>query len=334
MLKLGTIGLGLLASVSLTATAVAEDCKPLQRYGKIPFESENGLQIYLSSTLGGRQTRLQLDTGAYWSTVRRDLADDAGFRTRQATGLILTDLAGDEMKRVAVVPEVKVGTLNYGSAEFFVSGPPQAPISENAGLLGQNLLNRVDLEIDNANKTVSLFSQDHCDGDGVHWADEAVILEFKSSESGLLRTAKSRQGKDADKDKPSNTYDVPIVWAQFEGHNVAVLFDTGATNTSMDIDLAKNVFGIDEHSPGVKPAGDSYVANGGTVQNFSYTFKKLTVAGVTFENVPVLLSKFDGDKDVLLGMHELRHLHLYFAFKEGRIYITSADAGTKPPAGK
>jgi hypothetical protein len=60
----------------------------------------------------------------------------------------------------------------------------------------------------------------------------------------------------------------------------------------------------------------------------------LSIAGVTFENVPVLLSKFDSGKDVLLGMHEMRHLHLYIAYKEGRIYITAADAGIKPQATK
>jgi hypothetical protein len=308
--------------------AFAEECKPLQRYGKIPFATSDDLRISLAATLGGKSTHLTLDTGAYWSSIRKDLVDELGLRTRTGSGLHLFDLAGEKMDRVAIVPDVKVGALGYGDAEFFVAGPPPAPIEEDAGLMGQNLLNKIDLEIDNANRTVSLFSQDHCDGDGVHWADEAVVLEFKQPDAGSLRGSRTT----VDDGKSANKYDVPIVWAQFEGRNVAVLFDTGATNTSMDLDLARNIFGIDEKSPGVKEEGVAYVANGGTVKTYSYTFKKLAVAGVTFENVPVLLSQFDGDKDVLLGMHELRHLHLYIAYKEGRIYITAADTGNKAPA--
>ena len=311
-------------------TASAEDCKPLQRYGTIPFATEDDLRISLSVTLGGVSTHLTLDTGAYWSTIRRDLVEKLGLNTRKGAGLYMTDLAGEKMEKVAIVPDVKVGSLGYGSAEFFISGAPPVPVEESAGLMGQNLLNKIDLEIDNANRTVSLFSQDHCDADGVHWADEAVVLEFKRAETGSMHYSRTKR----EEGKSTNDYDVPLVWAQFEGRSVAVLFDTGATNTAMDLDLAKNIFGIDEHSPGVEPAGVAYVANGGTVENYSYTFKKLTIAGVTLENVPVLLSKFDGDSQVLLGMHEMRHLHLYIAYKEGRIYITAADAGIKPQPAK
>ena len=315
-----------LLALWMSPLAAAEDCKPLQRYGSVPFAEEENSQIYLPTTLAGRQTKLLLDTGAYWSTIRRDLADELGLSQRRATEMVMLDLAGQKMDRVAKVPEVKVGTLNYGAAEFFLAGAPPEPIEEQGGLLGQNLLNRIDLEIDNAKKTVSLFSQDHCDGEGVHWADEAVILEFKTKRSGGMLTPKTGHGPAG----PSNEYDTPLVWAQFEGQNISVLFDTGASHTSMDIDLAKNRFGIDEHSPGVKPFGKAYVANGSALDTYSCTFKKLTIAGVTFENVPVILSQFEGDKQVVLGMHEMRHLHLYFAYKEGRIYITAADAGTAP----
>ena len=144
-----------------TQWAQAEECKQLQRYGRIPFATSDELRISLPATLGKRATHLTLDTGAYWSTIRRDLVEDLGLKTRQGSGFHLLDLAGEKMERVAIVPDVKVGTLGYGAAEFFVSGPPPAPIEDDAGLMGQNLLNKIDLDIDNANRTVSLFSQDH-----------------------------------------------------------------------------------------------------------------------------------------------------------------------------
>ena len=49
------------------------------------------------------------------------------------------------------------------------------------------------------------------------------------------------------------------------------------------------------------------------------------------ENVPVHLVDMKGTK-LILGMHELRHLHLYFAFKTKTIFVTTADATHAPAA--
>ncbi|MFM7739691.1 MAG: hypothetical protein ACKO9H_09825, partial [Planctomycetota bacterium] len=60
---------------------------------------------------------------------------------------------------------------------------------------GQNLLARVDIEIDNAGRTVSIFSQDHCPGSGVYWADEAVILKYERA-GARTRATGSRLKRD------------------------------------------------------------------------------------------------------------------------------------------
>jgi len=59
---------------------------------------------------------------------------------------------------------------------------------------------------------------------------------------------------------------------------------------------------------------------------FSYTFKTLVISGIAFENVPVHLGEFE-DKDLVLGMNELKFLRLYFAFKNNMIHLTAAEAG-------
>lgn len=319
----------ILAAMALGALSVsaarAEECKPLQRYGVIPFEYTSGGNITLPASLAGQKTHIMLDTGAYWGNIRDDLVKALNLKVRSANGIIMIDLSGEQMTQVAVVPDVKIGNLNFGAAEFFVStGDRDVPLEEEAGLLGQNLLTQVDLEIDNAHKTISLFSQDHCDGDGVHWADEAVVLEYKRQKAQGHTSTRIGQSIDA------NQIDPPIVIADFEGQPVPVLFDTGASFTSMDIDVARKRFGVTPSTPGVEPFGKVTVAAGGTLDTYKYTFKKLSIAGVNYENLPVLLAKFDNNTQVILGMHEMKHLHLYFAFKEGRIYITAADAGTKP----
>ena len=98
----------------------------------------------------------------------------------------------------------------------------------------------------------------------------------------------------------------------------------------MDWEHAARVFKLTPETPGVVEAGEVMVGTGTRVKTYKYTFKELVISGIRFENVPVLLGDFGDTAQVILGMNEMKHLHLYFAFKEGRIYVTAANAGRTP----
>ncbi len=248
-----------------------------------------------------------------------------GLKERSAFYVELRDVNGDRIDKTVGVASLQVGGLSYGETTFYVANDIEGlSVEQEGGLFGHNLLSEIDLEIDNKNKSISLFSQDHCPGYGVYWADEAVTLKYKKQPTGQ-RVASRLKGPSRE-----NQIDLPIVLADLEGEEVAVLFDTGATFTTIDIESAKRRFGIGPGSPGVEPAGLSYAANGDAMETYSYTFKSLSIAGITFENVPVRLAKFNGVAQILLGMNEIKHLRLYFSFKEGLIHITAADAGSAP----
>lgn len=316
----------LAATLAFIATqpAHAEETCELKAYGTVAFETDDTGHIYIPATIAGRATRLKLDTGAYWSVLRRDLAEAQGLKIGAALYFDLYDLAGDKMTNMTTA-DVKIGTLGYGDTEFFVGKPIEgSSMDKDGGLMGQNMLAKIDLEIDNAGRTVTFFSQDHCKGAGVHWADEAVTLNFKKKPAHAPIGTKLKK---ADK----NQIDMPIVAADMEGETVSILFDTGATYTSIDLAHAKRKYGIGTDTPGVVPFGKMYTANGNAVDAYKYTFKSLTISGIKFENVPVVLSDMNDESKVLLGMNELKKLRLYFAFKDGMIHITAADAGrTKP----
>ena len=312
-----------LLALVLTAPAFAEDCK-LKRYTVMPFELNEAGLITVPVTLGSLKSRMMVDTGAYWSFVNEGVVANLNLNVR-TPDLIIVDAAGEEIRRSAIVPAVKIGELNYGPAEFFVSKSlSNEPIDKDAGIIGINLLTRVDMEIDNAAKTISFFSAEHCRGDGVHWADEAVTLEYSKQKAKRPTGSRIRQTNSKDY---KNQIDPPIVTAELEGEAISVLFDTGASYSAMDLELARRRFGVDLNTPGVVPAGKVRVGGGGTVDTYSYTFKTLTIAGIKFENVPILLGKFDEDSKLILGMHQMRHLHIYFSFAEGLIHVTAADAG-------
>lgn len=319
------LALGLQALPAGTATA--EECKPLRRYAQIPFQQDSTKHIHLPVSIGGVQSQMMLDTGAYWSLLRNDIAAQLGLQPRRNYNLTIFDGGGNRIDQSVTVPEFRLGQLNFGAAEFFVSTFwSGAPISERAGVIGQNLLARVDIEIDNAGRTVSIFSQDHCPGSGVYWADEAVILKYERA-GARTRATGSRLKRDVDK----NQIDEPIVTAEIQGKPVKLLFDTGATFTSMDLEHARNAFGLTKDSPGVQPADSVIVGSGARIETYRYVFSELKISGIRFENVPVLLGDFDRAAQVILGMNEMSKLRIYFAFDEGAIYVTAADAGRTTP---
>ncbi len=81
-------------------------------------------------------------------------------------------------------------------------------------------------------------------------------------------------------------------------------------------------------------------------RRYRYPFKELTIEGITIGSPQIDLYKdakecratspYDfpagfqacyGASDLELGLSELRQLHVYFAFKEKKIYLTAASAG-------
>jgi predicted aspartyl protease len=297
----------------------AESCT-LTRHAVIPFTTDTTAHIYLPATLADHPTRLMVDTGGSWSLINEPLAERLGLKIKTLGEAIFEDASGAAIDRYVVVPGMKLGDLSFPiPVEFLIARLPQTkPLEEKGGTLGLNIFTHMDLEIDNAAKTVTLFTQDNCsDGDVVYWADEAVTLKY--------RAERSRAPTGGRLGRPKSHITLPIVGAELEGEEVRVLFDTGSTITAIDIDLAKRRFGIGPGSPGVEPAGRAYLPSGRTVELYSYTFKTLTISGIRFENVPVHLGEFE-TAELILGMHELKLLRLYFAFKDGLVHVTAADA--------
>jgi hypothetical protein len=93
-----------------------------------------------------------------------------------------------------------------------------APFEQRGGLIGLNLFTHLlDLEVDIAGKSVSFYNPDHCEGGGVYWADEAVILEIIQDKS-----YQSTVGTRIKQAKPPGQVDSVAVPADLQGNKVTV----------------------------------------------------------------------------------------------------------------
>ncbi len=294
------------------AVGHADDACVFQRVVTLHSAPEANGHLMVPATLAGHPTHLLLDTAGGWSLIDVQLANALGLpvQTLQRSMGSLKDPAGNRIEHYITVPTMKLGDLaiNRGM-DFFIAPMAQGQSSEDfGGALGLNFLSIFDLEIDNARQLVTIFVPAPVATCGVSWSKNAVSFHY-SLDNG-----------------------VPVTSAVVDGEKVDAVIDTGSSRTILDIDFARRHFNLTPGAPGVVENG-GLLMGGGEARSYSASVKTLSVSGIRFDNVPVELAEMD-DVRVILGMNELRRLHLYFNFKGHTIYATPADEGleTQPPA--
>ncbi len=144
---------------------------------------------------------------------------------------------------------------------------------------------------------------------------------------------------------------------ELDGQSIRAVIDTGAGRSTISLPLATKLFGLKPDSPGVTPGE---IVNGDpTLKSYHHVFSKLAFGDIAVANLnmallPDVVNRY-GDKssqtewrskrnnddihltDMLIGMDVLKHLHIYMAFRERKLYVTPAStsvtASVPQPAG-
>jgi hypothetical protein len=143
-------------SVLLTSQAWADGCH-LGNYGTLPVEMVGG-QATTMVKINGTDTRFILDTGAFFNTMSRADALSLGLKLRPAPfGFRMGGIGGSTDVQFGQVKEFGILDTTLNHIDFIVGGT-----DVGYGLLGANLLDFADLEIDLAHGKLTLFKVDHC----------------------------------------------------------------------------------------------------------------------------------------------------------------------------
>jgi tetratricopeptide (TPR) repeat protein len=265
--------------------------------------------VLIPVDLNGRPALLGLDTGGFWSVLRASLVK--GMPQQTATGLKVVGAGGGGLDRYVTMPQIGLDRSVVKDAEFFVGPEELSDDPQYGGTLAANLLQQLDVDIDPGHGRVRLFQQDHCKGGVVYWqADNVASLPF---------------------DFDSNLITIPVT---LDGKPMRATIDTGATTSVLSLKAAKALFGLDTDSPGVKPSAKTSTLDGRGLKLYKVHFKTLQIGSVSFSNPELTLGvnhleSVDhdnlGDKapDLVLGMHQLRLLHLYIAYAEKKLYASA-----------
>lgn len=307
--------------------ATAEDsCPPLTMITSVDMQIGSDGRIYVPVTINGVKKSMLIDTGGFFTEITEPASKELKLSPRH-TRLELVGVAGDKTG-LAVRAGFALGKLHADSMDFMVMPGNHAfapDVTDAAGLLAPNLLRVYDLDLNISGRKVNLISPKHCDGRVVYWpAASVAVIPVRINSDGHIF--------------------LPI---QLDGESMTAVLDTGATTSVLNLDTAQKAFGLKPGS-GNAPLNGSLV--NGEIKVYSHRFKTLALEGVAVSNPTLTLmpdlmrgklynprNKLEGDTrisnsaietglgDMILGMDILRHLHMYIAYKEQKLYVTPAS---------
>ena len=300
-----------------TGFARAQQCE-LKRYISLDMHESPSGDILVEVMIEHTPRLMIVDTGGVVSEVAENVANELKLPQREIPpDTLIYGVDGTRMKQYVTVHALDAGIIHSDKwVALMAPANPDWTAQNIAGVLAPDFLKNFDLEFDFAAKKLNLFSQDHCEGQVVYWANESTSIPFDLSEEGHINITLS-----------------------LDGEELRGALDTGATITTLLAPKAHALFGIDENSPGVVHEPDGSLSH---VQ-----LHTLNVAGITVQNPTIYLlpdavnsaymsemgtSFFAADvqkrlgPQMLLGTNVLRKLHLYIAYKEHKVYATAVDA--------
>ncbi len=290
----GRLPLGATLALIVLAGGRAAECShaPL---AELPMIANDDATPVVSLRIDGTPRNVLLDTGGFWSLI--DPAIARGYSRHRSRIIGQLGLQGIPLTQAITVPSIEIGGARVLNVDFFEEPPGYIP---TAATLGANWLGLWDVEIDPAARKVTFFSPSHC-------RDE--IARWPHSELAELPVAI---------DPGQRLVSIPLV---LDGQELRALIDTGSPETFISDRAAKALFGI-EPDPSARLT--EFDRTGRSREVYRHRFHMLKMGGITFKDPWLVIAPMaDNNPDMILGMHDLGSLHLYFAYGEHKLYAST-----------
>ena len=296
MLRFFCLGIGVL----LAGQAWADECH-LMDYGTLPVEMV-GSRATTIVKINGNNTRFMLDTGAFYNTMSSANASSLGLKLQPAPfGYRISGVGGAASIQQAHVKEFGILGTTLKNVDFIVGGTDMGN-----GVLGANLLDFADLEIDLAHGKLTLFKVDHCDKESLaYWVKDGKynVADIESADSQYDRRT--------------------FLAVTINGKKVRAVLDSGASATVLSHDAAERA-GINFSAPDVKASSISIGIGSKPVRTWTVAIDSFSVGSETIQHsqTQVIDGKIGDNTDMLLGVDFLLAHHMFIANSKKKAYFT------------
>ncbi|MGC1549114.1 MAG: aspartyl protease family protein [Rhodanobacter sp.] len=295
MLRFCFLGIGVL----LAGQAWADGCH-LGDYGTLQVDMVGGRATTMVK-INGSSARFALDTGAFYSIMSNANASSLGLKLRSLPfGFRISGIGGTADAQYTRVKEFGILDSTLSNVEFIVGGS-----DPGYGLLGANLLDSDDLDIDLAHGKLTLFKVDHCDKASLaYWVKDG---DYRVSDIEPVRSEGDRR----------TFFSVTI-----NGKKVRALLDSGAPATLLTRSAAERV-GIDLNAPDVRAARRTTGFGAKSLKTWIVGIDSFSVGTETIQHSQMeVIDGRIGDTDMLLGLDFLLAHHMFIANSKNKAYFT------------
>lgn len=290
-------------SLSICPLVASAKCQ-LNKVIELPI-TMSGMRPTFTAKINGADARFTLDSGAFYSMISSATAAQFQLRIRPGPyGLRVKGVGGSTDTSLAVVKVFTLAGIPLHDVEFLVGGSEIG--GDSIGLMGQNLLEKWDVEYDFARGVVRLFKADDC--------KHTLLAYWTTPEQALSMM-------DISSTTPWRPHTTGT--ASINGAKITVMFDTGASNSVLSLKAAARA-GVKPDKAGVVEAGYSSGIGRSKVKTYIAPFSSFKVGdGEEIKNARLLIADIDLDEgDMLLGADFFLSHHVYVANSQHRLYLT------------
>jgi tetratricopeptide (TPR) repeat protein/predicted aspartyl protease len=266
-----------------------------------------GTRPVIGAKFNGQDVRLLVDSGAFFSMISSAAVEQFKLRTGMAPfGLVMRGVGGTTVPSLATVKVFTLANADVSNVEFLVSGNEVGAGSSSAGLIGQNFLEKWDVEYDLANGMIRLMRDKDC---------RKTVLAYWLT-PGQSYTVISIQN-------PTPREPLTMGSAYINGVKIRVTFDTGASLSLLSLAAAERA-GVKVDMPGVADGGLSRGIGRNTVKTYIAPFDSFKFEdGEEIRHTHLRIGDVNlNPSDMLLGADFFLSHRVFVANSQNKLYFT------------
>ena len=250
--------------------AHAAGCQLLQ-IGQFHVEMHGNTPL-VDAVINGERVSFVVDSGSAHTLLTRPAAEALHLKVTPLHSFTMYGVGGRDNVGEVEVKDFTLGDYTVHGLRLITTSQMNFP-SPVVGLLGGDLLARVDVEFDLAEGAVRLFTPKGCSGEQVvYWRQPYSVLPITTT----LRDVTHLRG-----------------FVELNGIRTPAMFDTGASVTTVTPHAAKAA-GVAIESPGVTAVGKIHGLGASAVEAYSAVFPTLTLGDEKITNARLEIADMMG----------------------------------------
>jgi tetratricopeptide (TPR) repeat protein/predicted aspartyl protease len=279
--------------------------------------------------INGQPATFILDSGAFFSMMSTAAAEQYKLKT-EATPIELTvqGIGGSTTPRLTHIKSFELAGFPIRNVEFLVGGSDVGGGTGALGLVGQNFLEKWDVEYNFGQGNIRLMRNEDCGRSNLaYWVTP-------DQSYSVIRIAMTT---------PLEPHAIGTAFVN--GVKIKVMFDTGAATSMLSLKAAARA-GVTPESAGVIDAGYSSGIGRGTIKSYIATFASLKFGDPNDQGEEIRHARLRfadigiGEADMLIGTdfflsHRILVANsqrlLYFSYNGGSVFNLSTSAAKSSP---